>query len=69
MSLASYRSVISTLRKCQKELFVLNIFDFEAPFSAKLPVYFSNLGINQILSFCGELCSREKTFLFLAPES
>ena len=55
MSAASYRSVISTLRKCQKELLVLIFFDFETPFSAKLHVYFSNPGINRMLSFRGEL--------------
>ena len=55
LSVASYRSVISTLRYCQRERLVLNFLDFETHFFAKVQVYFSNLGLNQMLSTRGEL--------------
>ena len=68
MSAASYRAVMSTLRKCQEYRIVLNFFVSETHFYAKIQVQFLNQGLTRIVSTRGEQVIGEVTILFLASE-
>ena len=55
LSAASYRSVISILRYCQKDRLVLTFLDFETRSSATVQLSVSNLGFSRMFSTHGEL--------------